>query len=153
MLQHEPHCLPVRRKQCYRINWRFLVTDSNTGYYSASWLKSFWMAAPIPPSKCFSWLIPRLAAISHQPPSLLFTAWLWNWNLTLFLAYNSSARAAEITPFTLVSVTAGTCLPSLSLAAAIYSCLLWICCLVTDVVRLSVSRPLPRNECCFRVVR
>jgi hypothetical protein len=32
-----------------------------------------------------------------------------------------------------------------SLAAAVYSCLLIICCLATDVVPLSVSLPLPRN--------
>jgi hypothetical protein len=27
-------------------------------------------------SQCFNWPTPRLAAISHQPPSLLFTDWL-----------------------------------------------------------------------------
>jgi hypothetical protein len=51
-----------------------------------------------------------------------------------------------------VSIAAGTCLPSRSLAAALYSCLLSICCLATDVVPLSVSRPLTTNECCFRAV-
>jgi hypothetical protein len=40
-----------------------------------------------------------------------------------------------------------------SLAAAIYFCLLRICCLATDVVPLSVSLPLPNNECYFRAVR
>jgi hypothetical protein len=47
----------------------------------------------------------------------------------------------------------GTCLPSRSLTVVVYSFLLTICCLATDVVPLSVSRPLPRNECCFRAVR
>jgi hypothetical protein len=51
-----------------------------------------------------------------------------------------------------LSVAAGTCLPRRSLAAAVYSCLLRICCLATDMVPSFVSRPLPRNECCFRVV-
>jgi hypothetical protein len=71
------------------------------------------------------------------------------------LPYNSSARPAQTTPFILVCVpvTAGTCLPSRSLAALVYSCLLKICCLATEVVSLSLSRPLPRNECCFRDVR
>jgi hypothetical protein len=65
------------------------------------------------------------------------------------LPYNFSARPTQKTPFILVciSVAAGTCLPSHSLAAAVYSALLRIFCLATDVL------PLPRNECCFRAVR
>jgi hypothetical protein len=60
---------------------------------------------------------------------------------------NSSSVAA------CVSVAAGTCLPSCSIAAAIYSCLLIIWCLATEVVPLFVSQPLPRNKCFFRAVR
>jgi hypothetical protein len=44
------------------------------------------------------------------------------------------------------------CSSSRSLAAAVYSCLIRICSIATDVVPLSVSRPLPRNESCFRTV-
>jgi hypothetical protein len=46
-----------------------------------------------------------------------------------------------------VSVAAGTCLPSCSLVAAVYCCLLRICCLAVDVVPLFVSQLLPRNKC------
>jgi hypothetical protein len=75
--------------------------------------------------------------------------------LPQFSSLYSSARPAQRAPFILVcvSVAAGTCLPSCSLAAAVCSCLLRICCLATSVVPLSFSRPLPRNECCFRTVR
>jgi hypothetical protein len=50
------------------------------------------------------------------------------------------------------TVSSGALLPSRSIAAAVYSCLLRICYLVTNVVPLSFSRPLPRNKCCFRAV-
>jgi hypothetical protein len=53
----------------------------------------------------------------------------------------------------MLTVSAAMCLPSSSLAAAVYSCLLRICCLSTDVVPLSISRPLPRYDCCFWAVR
>jgi hypothetical protein len=70
------------------------------------------------------------------------------------LPYNSLVRPTKTTPFTLICVftAVGMCLPSCSLASAVYSCLLRICCLATDVVPLSVSQPLPRNECCFKAV-
>jgi hypothetical protein len=58
----------------------------------------------------------------------------------------------QTTLFIFVYVSTGMCLPSRSLAAAVYSCLLRIFCLATDVVPLSVSQPLPRNKCCFRAV-
>jgi hypothetical protein len=45
----------------------------------------------------------------------------------------------------MLTVSARTCLLNRSLAAAVSSCLLRICCLATDVVPLSVSWPLPRN--------
>jgi hypothetical protein len=51
-----------------------------------------------------------------------------------------------------VSFATGTCLPSRSLATVVYSCLLRICYPATDAAPLPVSRPLPRNECCFRAV-
>jgi hypothetical protein len=50
----------------------------------------------------------------------------------------------------MLTASAGTCLPGCSLTAVVYCCLLKICCLATDVVMLFVSRPLPRNESCFR---
>jgi hypothetical protein len=66
---------------------------------------------------------------------------------------NPSARPSQTTPSVhlRISVAAETCLPSHSQAATVCSCLLRIWCLVTDVP-LSVSRPLSRNECCFRAV-
>jgi hypothetical protein len=51
------------------------------------------------------------------------------------------------------SVTAGTCLLNRCSAAAVYSCLLRICCLATNVVPSSVSQPFPRNEYCFKAFR
>jgi hypothetical protein len=71
------------------------------------------------------------------------------------IPYNSSARPSQTTAFILVcvSVASGTCLPSRSIVAAICSCLLRICCLAMHFVPFSVSRPLRRSECCFRVVR
>jgi hypothetical protein len=53
----------------------------------------------------------------------------------------------------MLTISAGICLPSRSLVAAVCSCLLRVCCLPMNVVPLSVSRPLHRNECCFRAVR
>jgi hypothetical protein len=44
------------------------------------------------------------------------------------------------------TVSAEMCLQSRSLAVVVYSYLLRICCLATDIVPLSVSWPFPRNE-------
>jgi hypothetical protein len=44
------------------------------------------------------------------------------------------------------------CLWCHSLGAAFCSCLLRICCLAMDVILLSVSQPLPTNECCSRTI-
>jgi hypothetical protein len=68
------------------------------------------------------------------------------------LPYNSSTRPAQTTPFILISVAAGTCLLSRSIAATAYSCLFRICRLATDVVLLHVLWPLHRNDWCFRTV-
>jgi hypothetical protein len=115
---------------------RFLVTASNSWDSSASALKSSLNGGSLPTAS----FIHRLPYRTDLVAPIVFP-------------YNSSARPAQTTPFILVSTAAGTCLPSCSLAAAVYSCLLRNFCLATDVVPLSVSRPLPRNECCFRPVR
>jgi hypothetical protein len=68
------------------------------------------------------------------------------------LPYDSWARSVQATLLIVVTVAAGTYLPSRSLGSTVYSCLLRICCLATDVISLSLSRPLFRNEWCFRAV-
>jgi hypothetical protein len=100
-----------------------------------------WMVAPFQ--------ISSNCPFSSQPP-------IQNWLSRLScIPYKSSALSAQITSFILVSVSvaAETCLSSRFLGATVYSCLLTIFCVATDVVPLSVSRPLPRNGCCFRAVR
>jgi hypothetical protein len=63
------------------------------------------------------------------------------------LPYNSSARPAKTTLFSLICCFREKfCLPSRSLVAAAYSFFLRICYLATEVVLLPVSRPLSRNE-------
>jgi hypothetical protein len=59
---------------------RCLVTDVNNGYSSASVLKSRTELL-----STVNWQGPRLGAISHQPPRLLFAGWLPtdNWTLSL----------------------------------------------------------------------
>jgi hypothetical protein len=76
-------------------------------------------------------------------------------SLTLSLAYNIShgRRIKHRFSVARVSVEAGTCLPSRSLAVVVYSCSLRICCLSTDVVPLIVLQSLPRNKCSFRAIR
>jgi hypothetical protein len=64
-----------------------------------------------------------------------------------------TTRADNTVHARVLTVSAGTCLPSQSLAAAVCSCFLRLCCLATDIVHLSVSRPSPRSECSFRAVR
>jgi hypothetical protein len=104
-----------------------LIRGSNNGYSSASGLSNpLSTAAPL-----------QLCSVSFLH-CLLYRTDLVTTNC---LPYKSSARRAQTTPFILVSVAGGTCLPSRSLAAAVYSCLLRICCVTTDVVSLSVSRP------------
>jgi hypothetical protein len=77
---------------------------------------------------------------------------LYRTDLVAAIVFLITLRADNPVHSRMLTVYAGTCLPSRSLAAAVCSCLLRICCLATDVVPLSVSRPLPRNECCFKVV-
>jgi hypothetical protein len=115
---------------------RPLVIASSNGYSSVCALKSCLNGGSLPTDSFL------------QAPA---DNWLCCPN---FLPYNSSARPAQTTSFILVcvSVAAGTCLPSIFLAAVVYSCVLRICCLATDVIFLSVSRPVTRNECCFKAV-
>jgi hypothetical protein len=129
------HAKPV--PGCCVFTSHFLVSASSSGDFSAQVLSG--------------WRLPSnyLFSSSENRTELTFN-WL---GCPSCLPYNSLARLAQTTPFILVSVAGGTCLPSRSLDAAICSCLLRICCLGTDVVMLSVSQPLPRNECCFRAVR
>jgi hypothetical protein len=65
---------------------------------------------------------------------------------------NSSAQPAQTTPFIFISIAVWMCLLIRSLAAVVYSCLLRICSLATDIVLLSVSLSLPRNKCCSRAI-
>jgi hypothetical protein len=132
-----------------------------------------WMAAPFQLSQCFKWLTPRLAPISHQPSSLLFTDWLstehsfnchwllssdsrteltWLPQLSFLWFHGTVCTDNSVNP-SMLTVSARICLQSCCLVAAVYSCLLRICCLATNVVPLSISRPLLRNECCFKAVR
>jgi hypothetical protein len=97
--------------------------------------------------------IPRSSPLWKAAPFQLI-AFSQNWlGCPNCLPYNSSARPDQIAPFVLLSFVAVTCLRSRFISAAVYSCLLRNCCLSTDVIPLSLSRPLPRNEYCFRAVR
>jgi hypothetical protein len=90
--------------------------------------------------------LPSAQVLSSDTP---IQSWL---GCPTFLPYNSSKRTTvensvsnSTSIVAWVSVAAGTCLPSRSLAAAVCSCLLKLWCLETDVVPLSVLRPLPSN--------
>jgi hypothetical protein len=68
---YDVHCNCSTHKVFYVLTRRFLVTDPN----NVLWLCPYRLAN-IPQQTHFSnWLIPRLAAISHQPPSLLVRDW------------------------------------------------------------------------------
>jgi hypothetical protein len=60
---------------CYVFISYFLATASNSGDSSASRAQVSSSQLPVQNS-ILNWLAPRLAAISHQSPSLLFTGWL-----------------------------------------------------------------------------
>jgi hypothetical protein len=87
--QFTNHCCKHAKSSpaCSAFNGRFLATDVNDGDSSASRsqvlplrrISRIW-------TRCFNWLAPRLAAISHQPPSLLFTDWLTTVNWTTALS-------------------------------------------------------------------
>jgi hypothetical protein len=62
-------------------------------------------------------------------------------------------RSQHIVHYHIITISAGTCSPSRSLSAAVYSYLLRIWWLSTDVIPLYVLWPMPRNERCFRAVR
>jgi hypothetical protein len=59
-------------RACNVFTRRFLVTDFNTGYSCDSGLKSCLNGGCLPTASVLQ-LTPRLAAISHQLPNLLFT--------------------------------------------------------------------------------
>jgi hypothetical protein len=103
-----------------------LVTASNNGYSSASLLKSSLCSTSLSAS--------RLAAISHQPP-LLFTTDLVAPAVFLITPPHGPRRQHTVHS-RMLTVSAGMCLPSRSLAAAVCSCLLRLCCLPTNVVPL-----------------
>jgi hypothetical protein len=118
---------------CCVFSWS-LVTASNSGDSSPSALKSSLKGRSLPTDS----FLHRLPYRTDLVARILFLITPWH-------------DLRMTTLIILVSVAVGTCLPSCCLAAAVYSCLLRICCLTTGVVPVTVSRPLPRNEC-FRAV-
>jgi hypothetical protein len=113
-----------------------LVMASNNGYSSAFGLKS-----------CLNGGLHPTASFLHRLPyrtDLIAP-------IVFLITFRQGLRRQNHSRMLTVSV--GTCIPSRSLAAAVGSWLLRICCLATDVVPLSVSRQFPRNECCFGVFR
>jgi hypothetical protein len=72
----KPHTLQITEAHAkssqFTFTSRFLVTDLNKGDSSASVLRAF-LSGEYPASE-LNYLGPRLAAISHQPASVLFTA-------------------------------------------------------------------------------
>jgi hypothetical protein len=68
---------------------RFPVTDLNNGDSSACVLTSL-LFGEYPTTLIACCLTPRLAAISRQPPSFLFTDWLNNW-----LCYNTDELKSQ----------------------------------------------------------
>jgi hypothetical protein len=106
----------------------------------------FWMAAPFQLNTLATNSRPfhtNLLVFSsppdYQPRPLLITS-------------RHGPRRKHRSSVACVSVAAGTWLPSRSIVAAVYSCLLRLCCLATDVVPMSLWLLMPRNEC-FRAVR
>jgi hypothetical protein len=92
---------------CCVFNSRFLVTASNGGDLSASVLKSSLNGGSLP-----------IEYFHHRFP------------YGTDQAYNTAHSP-------MLTVSSEMCLPNCSLSAAVYSCLLRICCLATDVVPLS----------------
>jgi hypothetical protein len=110
---------------CYVFISRSLATASNSGDSWASCLQvlssqspgknstnnwqlnySTILSQPPMQNSYLNWLLttPRLAAITHQPPSLLFTGWLSTdksqpTGCSSSRLYNSSARTTSKTPF------------------------------------------------------
>jgi hypothetical protein len=107
-----------------------LVMASNTGDSSASTLKSSLIGGSFPTVSFLHGLPYRTDLVA---PTVFFTT---PWH---------GPRRQHTAHSRMLTVSAGTCFPSRSLVAAVYSCLLRICCLATDVVCLSVSRPFSRN--------
>jgi hypothetical protein len=88
------HVVTVRRISC---NWK--LVDCQLNYSDISSQSPLQSSTQLP---AFNWLGPRLATISHQPLSLLFTGWLStdNWTDQLnCLQDNSSARTTLETSF------------------------------------------------------
>jgi hypothetical protein len=120
---------------------RSLVTAFNSGDSSPSELDSSLKGSSCPT------LFSTVLFLHSLPYRTDFVA------PTAFLIISRHGQRRQHRPFIMLTVSAGMCLPSRSLAAAVYYCLIRICCLATNVVPLSVSRPLPRNECSIRAVR
>jgi hypothetical protein len=67
---HTDHCKYSTYKVFYVFASRLLVTALSSAYVLTVWHISYnWTG-------CFNWLTPTLAAISHKPPTLIFTGWL-----------------------------------------------------------------------------
>jgi hypothetical protein len=107
---------------------------------------------------CSNWQTPRLAAISHQPPTLLAAVSRLSRNRSCSSLYslgtdrienaspNSSSIAASLTyRMDRVENTSFQLL---------HYCLLWICCLATGVIQLLIWRWLPTNwPTCHNIIR
>jgi hypothetical protein len=134
------HTVPITTNNfpaCCVFNSRSLVTGSNRGDSSASALKFCLNGGSLPTDSL-------LHSLPHRT------------DLVAPIVFLITPRHGPITQHLhshRLTVSAGMSLPKCSLAVAVYSCLLRICCLATDVVPLSVSRPSPGNECYSRAVR
>jgi hypothetical protein len=120
------------------------------------------MAAPFQVYQCFNWLTPRLVAISHHPPRLLFTAWPSTEHWTRCskpsrLQYLGTDHVENIVPLLLYQFCFRVCLGSHVIVtyplywgaggclakAVCLVCLLRNCCLERNVV----SEPFISNGC------
>jgi hypothetical protein len=121
---------------CYVFTGLSQATASNNGETSATALKCFLNGVSLPTVSFLHRFPYRTDLVA--PMSSLYLLGM--------------AHVDNTVHFRMLTISTGTFLPKRSLAATIYSCLLRIWCLATDVISLSVSRPLPRNECSFRAV-
>jgi hypothetical protein len=122
---------------CCVFTSRSLLTASNSGDSSASALKSSLNGGGCLPTDTF------LHRISHRTDLVTPI-------VSLITPQHGPCRQYTVHS-RMPTVSAGTLSPSRFLAAAVYSCLIRICCLVTNTLLFYVSRPLPRNKC-FRAV-
>jgi hypothetical protein len=121
-----------------------LVRASNNGYSSTYGLKYSLKGGSIPIASVLQLASPQAGGLFtptfqsslHRLSLTLFFRPLYRTDLVaqiIFLITPRHGSRRHNTVHSRVTVSVGTCLPSISLAAAVYSCLLRICCLATDV--------------------